>query len=332
MDSGQFVIGEQLPLFQDKYMLLNGGSQELENLNLHEAKKAFLRYRDLYKNGGNIDDKLKITDFLITGFSNAPDPCPNEPAYLYGLWNSFEDYVKSIGYESENLISGIKNSFFQKILTSVDRWNLTDTPYLSDNIPMGYVYLQAGQHDLAIKSLQACILATPDNAANYGYLGDTYTLRGEPEVARRCYLEACLIEPADIDWDHMKDGELLKLKDQLVETFDVNEMLASEWFPSYAYIQGLFKSKMIRLNDELKKFVDEYLALRKVYSEKPAPELESKLFIRAIVLCDNEPFMKLIKGINFADIRRQMKEMNPSLFSRYIKHIESRNREKGRPS
>jgi len=30
MDSGRFVIGEQLPLFQDKYMLLNGGSQELE--------------------------------------------------------------------------------------------------------------------------------------------------------------------------------------------------------------------------------------------------------------------------------------------------------------
>jgi len=96
--------------------------------------------------------------------------------------------------------------------------------------------------------------------------------------------------------------------------------------------RGYSNLKMIRLNDELKKFVDEYLALRKVYSEKPAPELESKLFIRAIVLCDNEPFMKLIKGINFADIRRQMKEMNPSLFSRYIKHIESRNREKGRPS
>jgi len=42
--------------------------------------------------------------------------------------------------------------------------------------------------------------------------------------------------------------------------------------------------------------------------------LESKLFIRAIVLCDNEPFMKLIRGIDFADIRRQMKEMNPSCF------------------
>jgi len=329
MDSGQFVIGEQLPLFEDKYMLLNGGSLELGKLNLHEAKKAFQRYKDLYKNGGNIDDKLKITDFLIKGFSNTPAAGPDEPAYLYGLWNSFEDYVKSIGFESENLISGIKDSFFQKLLASVDRWNLTDTPYLSDNIPMGYVYLQAGQYDLAIKSLQACILATPDNAASYGYLGDTYTLRGEPDVARRCYLEACLIDPADIDWNHMKDGELLKLKDQLVETFDMNETSAYEWFPSYAYIQGLFKPKMIRLNDELKKFVEEYLALRKAYSKGPTSDLESKLFIRAIVLCDNELFMKLIKGIDFADIRRQMKDMNPSLFSGYMKHIESRNQEKG---
>lgn len=329
MDSDQFIIGEQLPLFQDKYMLLNGGSQELEKLNLDEAKKAFLRYKDLYKNAGNVDDKLKITDFLITGFSNAPDTCSDEPAYLYGLWNSFEDYVESIGFESENLISGIKNSFFQKLLVSVDQWNLTDTSYLSDNIPMGYVYMQAGRYDLAIKSLQACILATPDNAASYGYLGDTYTLRGEPEVARRCYLEACLIDPADIDWDHMKDRELLKLKGQLVETFDMNETLAFEWFSSYAYIQGFFKSKMIRLNDELKIFVDEYLALRKAYLKEPTPALESKLFIRAIVLCDNEPFMKLIKGINFADIRRQMKEMNPSLFSGYMKHIESKNRQKG---
>jgi len=136
MNSGQFVIGEQLPLFQDKYMLLNGGSLELEKLNLHEAKKAFLRYKDLYKNGGNTDD-------------------------------------------------------------------------------------------------------------------------------------------------------------------------------------------------ELKRFVGEYLALRKVYSKEPTPVLGSKLFIRAIVLCDNESFMKLVRGIDFIDIRRQMKEINPSLFSRYMKHIESRNRVKG---
>jgi len=132
-----------------------------------------------------------------------------------------------------------------------------------------------------------------------------------------------------MDWNHVKDNELLKLRDPLIKTSDMDNSLAVEWLPSYAYIQELFKPKAIRLNEELKKFVDEYLALRKAYLKEPTSDLEAKLFIRAIILCDNEPFMKLIRGIDFIDIRRQMEEMNPSLFSRYMKRIESRNRQKG---
>lgn len=42
-------------------------------------------------------------------------------------------------------------------------------------------------------------------------------LRGETDVARRCYSEACLIDPGGIDWAHMKDGALAELRDQLKE-------------------------------------------------------------------------------------------------------------------
>jgi Tfp pilus assembly protein PilF len=66
-------------------------------------------------------------------------------------------------------------------------------------VPIGYAYLQTGHYDQAIRSLQACLTATPDSAAVYGYLGDAYTLRGETDVARRVYLEACLIDPETID-------------------------------------------------------------------------------------------------------------------------------------
>jgi hypothetical protein len=52
----------------------------------------------------------------------------------------------------------------------------------------------------------------PHNAALYGYLGDAYYLRGEPIVARRCYREACLIDPAAIDWRHIEDTDLKQLK------------------------------------------------------------------------------------------------------------------------
>jgi len=44
------------------YRLMNGGSLELKKLNLEEAKGDFQRYKDLYKDGGDVDDKLKITE------------------------------------------------------------------------------------------------------------------------------------------------------------------------------------------------------------------------------------------------------------------------------
>jgi len=325
MDSKRDVMGEQLPLFEDRYMLMNSGLQYLEKLSLDEAKKAFERYRDLYRDGDDIDTKLKITQFLIDGFLNAPDMCPDEPACLYKLWDSFEGYVKSIGFEAENIISEIRNSFFRKLFKAVDRCDLTDAPFLSDNIPMGYVYMEAGQHDMAIKSLQACIPVTRDNAVIYGYLGDAYMLKGDADVARRCYLEACLIDPAGMDWGHLKDRELVKLRDHLIKTLDMDKSSAVEWLPGYACVRGLFAIKIIRLREELKEFVDEYIALQKAYSREPSPALEARLFIRAIILCDNEPFMKLIKGIDFIDVRRQMKKVNPSLFSEYLKYVENRN-------
>lgn len=51
-----------------------------------------------------------------------------------------------------------------------------------------------------------------DNASVYGYLGNAYLLRGDTEVARRCYLEACLVNPAGVDWGHVKDEALLSLR------------------------------------------------------------------------------------------------------------------------
>ena len=323
MDSNEYVIGEQLLLFQDKDMLLNRGALELKRLNLDEAKKAFQRYKELYKDGDNIDNKLKITEFLIQGFKDAPRSDPDEAVYLYKLWKAFQSYMKSIDSKSEIFVSEVKSSFFQKLLKAIDQYDLSDAPYLYDNVPMGYVYMQASKYDIAVKSLQACILTTPDNAAIYGYLGDSYILRGDPVVARYCYLEACLISPAEIDWDHVKDKEIRDLREQLIETFDMNKSLATEWLPSYAYIQGLFRPKSIKINEGLKEFVDEYLALKKAYLKEQTSELRAKLFIRGIILCDNEPFLRLIKKIDFVDIRRQMKEMNPSLFSRYMKCIES---------
>ncbi|MBT8489977.1 MAG: hypothetical protein KJN62_02895, partial [Deltaproteobacteria bacterium] len=139
-----------------------------------------------------------------------------------------------------------------------------------------------------------------------------------------CYFEACLIDPDTIDWNHMKDDALAALRNHLMETDEANGSSDAAWLACDAYLQGLFKPKTIRLKDELKRFVEEYLALRKTYAKQPTPQSEPKMFITAIVLCDNQAVLKLIKGIDFIEIRKHMKELNPSLFARYMKYIEKR--------
>ena len=326
------TIGEQLLLFQDRDMLLNNGILELARLNLDAARNNFNRYQELYHDRDAIDVEIKLTDFLIKGFSRLPDSPPEKPSYLFRLWRSFEDYLGSMGVIGKNILSQIKYSFFQKINECLEQTNLTDAHYIADTVPTGYVYIQIKEYSLAIQSLQACIPLSPDNAAIYGYLGDAYCLRGEPgdkRVSRQCYLEAYLIDPQGIDWRHLKDSAILELKDQMIEEHDLEDHLAIEWLPSYAYIEGIFKPKTIRLNEGLKEFVDVYLQIKKTYDKEHRSDLKAKLFIRSMVLCDNEDSLKFIKGIDFIDIRKLMKNINPDLFRRYLKLIESRNCHKG---
>lgn len=63
------AAAEQLPLFEDKRMLLNRGILELTRLNLDEAKDALERYKNLYRAGDEVEAELKLTDFLISRVS-----------------------------------------------------------------------------------------------------------------------------------------------------------------------------------------------------------------------------------------------------------------------
>jgi tetratricopeptide (TPR) repeat protein len=315
-------MAEQLFLFEDRLTLLNRGLLDFTRLNLEEAKAAFERHKALYPSEADVDTKLKLTDFLIRGLAGAPSDCPEGPAYLCDLWHGFEDFRRSVGFNRKNVVSEAKLSFFRRTVEAIDKCNMADIPFLSEKIPTGYVYIQTGQYDKAIRALQACVPVKPHNAAIYGYLGDAYTLRGEPHVARQCYLEACLIDPQSIDWDHMKDHALLELKDAIGQHLFTDNALALEWLPSHAYIQSLFKPKTMRLNEGIKEFVDEYLALQKASFKDKGPELKAKLFFRGIILCDNEPLLRFVKRVNFIDVRRQMKDANPALFSKYLKRVD----------
>ncbi|MBA4422677.1 MAG: hypothetical protein C0390_06175 [Syntrophus sp. (in: bacteria)] len=317
-------MSDQIPLFEDEYILLNDAVGALIELNLDTALTAFQRHRDLYRGNGDVDRMVAIAAFLRQGLAACPENGPDRPGSLFTFWNSFENSMEARQAGCMDVISRIRVSFFRLLVKAVEEVPLPDSTYLSHHIPIGYAYLHTGQYDRAIRSLQACLVATPDNAAVYGYLGDAYFLRGETDVARQVYLAACLIDPETVDWDHLQDGALRKLLAELADEEGCGEALSRQWLPSYAYVRGLFKQKKIRLKDEFVAFVDDYLELKKACANLPSPAQAARLFLKGIVLCDNEPFLRLIKGIDFAEVHREMKKANAPLFAAYLRSIEHR--------
>jgi tetratricopeptide (TPR) repeat protein len=249
-------MSEQIPLFEDEYVLRNDAVGALIALNLDAALAAFQRHHDLYRDNDDIDKMMAVANFLQQGLVACPKNGPDRPGCLVTFWNSFENSMEATQAGSLDVISRIKLSFFHLLVQAVEEVFLPDSAYLSHRIPIGYAYLQIGRYDQAIRSLQTCLIAT--------------------------------------------------------------------WLPSYAYIKGVFGPKQIRLKDEFITFIDGYLELKKACGNNPSLEQAAKLFLKSIVLCDNEPFLRMIKGIDFAEVRRGMKKANAPLFATYLRYIEHR--------
>ena len=312
----------QLSLFAQKDMpLINEGIQALKRLELDKAVEHFQRHKRLFPRSFDVASKISIAEFLREGLQSAPAEGRDRLLHLCKLWRSLEDHLISIGAAQEPSLPSIRATYFERALREAENSALIEMPFVSEDIPMGYLHLQAGRLEHAIQSLQACILKDPHNAAVYGYLGDAYLVRGDIRTARRSYREACFIDPAGIDWGHLKDGELKEFAEELLLEYGFDRSLALEWLPSHARINGLFERKTIRLHEGVKEMVSEYLALRKSLARKQSPLMHAKLFLRGIVLCENEENFKLVKKIELIDVRREMRQANPDLFEEFLKRI-----------
>ncbi|SPJ15502.1 hypothetical protein SBDP2_380001 [Syntrophobacter sp. SbD2] len=302
--------------------LVNRGIRAFKNLELEKAVELFEKHRSLYPKGYDISSRLAAAEFLLRGMRGAPDEPGERPGYLCRLWDSFEDFIGAAGIGRDAFGAEIKGAFFARVIEETEKCGPVEGPsFLSGDIPLGYVLLQAGRYEEAIRSLQDCIPKMVHNGALYGYLGDAYLLRGDYEVARRCYREACLIDPAAIDWRHIEDAELKQLKQDILLEYDFDPELAQAWLPSHARIDGLFERKVVRIHDGLKEMVDDYLALEKALSKEKSPLLSAKLFFRGMVLCENRENLKFIKTIDLIQVRRIMKQANPDLFEEFLERI-----------
>jgi tetratricopeptide (TPR) repeat protein len=314
----------QLSIFdQNDMTFVNQGIRAFRSLELEKAVELFQRHRSVYPKGYNVTSRLAAAEFLLRGIREAPAESSSRTAHLCRLWDSFEDHAGSEAAGRDTLAGEIERAFFARVMDEAERISPSGSEPISlyEDIPLGYILLRAGRLEEAIRSLQGTIPEMPHKAALYGYLGDAYLLRGDAKVARQCYREACLIDPAGIDWRHLRDEALKELKQDLLLGYGMDLDLALEWLPSHARIDGLFERKVVRLHDGMKELVDEYLALEKASSKDKSPRLAAKLFFRGMILCENQENLKFIKTIDLIEVRRKMKQANPGLFAEFVERI-----------
>ena len=139
-------------------------------------------------------------------------------------------------------------------------------------------------------------------------------------------MEAFLIDPAAIDWRHVRDADLRQMQQDILFLYDSDPELALEWLPSHARIEGLFARKEVRINSGLKELVDDYLAVEKAWLKENYPRLAARIFLRGLVLCENLENLKFIKKIDPVEIRRRMKKLNPDLFEGFLERVVGRRR------
>lgn len=323
--SGTLAPGRsrQLSLFsQNDMILVNQGLQALKTLQLEPAIELFRKHQRIYPKGHDVVPKIALAELLLQGLREAPADVHERIPRLCRFWNEFEDYVQAHGMKiNDRLVSELQKAFFEKMLQEIKQGGLADAPLIGDQIPVGYIFLRAGQDEQAVVHLQAAIPAAPHNATLYGYLGDAYGRRGDMKTARQCYREGCLIDPSAIDWAHLNDEELKDLRDDLLVGYGFDTELASAWLPSHARVNGLFERKVVRLHDGLKELVNSFLSLKKALTKEASPVKLAMLFFRGIILCENEESLRLVKKIDPIDVRRLMKQANPDLFAEFLTSV-----------
>ena len=68
-------------------------------------------------------------------------------------------------------------------------------------------------------------------------------MKTEQKAARKCYREACLIDPEKIDWNYLKDEDLTTLLREQREEEGRGRELARQWLPTEAYLRRIFSRK-----------------------------------------------------------------------------------------
>lgn len=308
---------KQIPLFLDQNILINTADTDLVALRLEKALAGYRTYTDLYGSGAGVERKCKLAEHLLSGLAGIQYAQKDFSDDVCALWDSFITYAQDLGFRKESLPSAVKKPFFEHATQALTQYHADNLSLVGIFFPAGYVYMQAGDYGKAVDALRARIAKSRHNARFWGYLGDAQYLLGNITASGRCFFQAFLLESAALDWQHLQHGDLLSLQQELEEN-DGRRPDTAIWIATHAYLRGIIRPGILEDKNELAALVRRYCELERAYLQHHDASTAADIFLIAIALCDSRILLDRIKGIEFANIRRRMKELNPELFAAYM--------------
>ncbi|KWT87422.1 tetratricopeptide repeat protein [Candidatus Magnetominusculus xianensis] len=286
-------------LFDELQMRKNQIARHIISLNFTAAQNDIDNLLKTYPLA-DLGDEDKVCKFFMERLT-APDIIN-----IVSAWMDFTETFKG------NIIAAnkdLKKNYFSSLCKSQQ----IDDDYIL-NIPVGLFYIYAGDLKGARARLEKGIIKNPDDAKLRGYLGDLHFLRGDVKNSRICYREAFETNPNDVDVDSISDSAVIGLLNHIKK--DVPGYL--EWVVSYGCIESIFPYKTIKILDDLRIYVNDFIKMEKDYRKGTDEALIPKLFYKCIVLAESSQYLKNIRSVDFIKIRALMKEINPYLFEIYM--------------
>lgn len=153
----------------------------------------------------------------------------------------------------------------------------------------------------------------PQRGRFLAYLGDALVAKGETDSARDCYRAAFLEDPLGVDLDHLRDRAAREMPIEMEEE-GLSEEEAVCWIPVWGWLKGIFTLGPAETEGP-RMFGGECLQTQAA-PEKSVPRLWFECLrhaerLRTGIRDDTE----LIR------VRREMKDLNPLMFDRYMKKI-----------
>ncbi|MCI4626981.1 MAG: hypothetical protein L3V56_13630 [Candidatus Magnetoovum sp. WYHC-5] len=290
-----------LPLFDFVSVKRNEVINNIIALDFEKARRGLY---ELNKGYPSLDTK-ELNEIVALFCNNYRG---GEPQVMFSTWKLFANLKMKIPWYEK-----FERAYFLAICKAIEATN--STQWQMDGIPVPMFYLKAGKLVEARRGFEKLIVQRPADAKIYAYLADTHFLEGRTTEAALCYREAFELSPEVIDITHIKDRRVIALMEE------VNTLVADSymwWVISYGCVEEVFPYKTIKLLEDLRAYVDEFITLQKEYRKAVTPCLSAKLFYKCIVLSHNNSHLRHIKTVELSIVRALMKEINPQLFHKYM--------------